>query len=548
MTNSNYQRWSELVDRKAVGDELSSEEEAFCRDFAEHNPLCQRENAFWKELGTINEEPNDTTRAIVDGVLATTENEAAQKQDVLSEQPEIPFIKRNRLPLKWLAGALVAASCVALVGVWLNFQEPQHSESVVTGDTGLPRIELVYASGQVQVNEYAIKVGDVLLKPGDIIETLDGQACVAIDPGIDVCQGKSSRLRISETSTKTRRIELLAGGVTVSLAPQPRGMSFSVVAADTVVTAVGTVFSVEFTDDAKGIEAAVLAGKVSVKKKSDGRIIHAHQRAIIRDAEPRVTPILRADESQYWALVQNIKLWKGPATSVLDLCNVPAGATIVLNGQPIGTAPLSSLIPAGTHRIELKIGEQTVLNEPFSSQAGEVVHRDLDVQSAARTRFEETKEESHAADNREVNVKVEPTNYQNRLTTSSHSEAGEFIAIARHYMQQSRWLEAALAYRELLQDHPRSAEAHTVLVPLAQLELEHLQQPKLALKDLELYARQGGGALSQEAHFTRIRALQKLGRNSQEINAIEEFLERYPSSFETKILRHRLASLTSEDR
>jgi tetratricopeptide (TPR) repeat protein len=52
----------------------------------------------------------------------------------------------------------------------------------------------------------------------------------------------------------------------VSLVPQPAGTSFSIVTAAGSVTAVGTVFSVECTEDGK-IIARVLEGKVAVREK-----------------------------------------------------------------------------------------------------------------------------------------------------------------------------------------------------------------------------------------------------------------------------------------
>ncbi|MBN1653688.1 MAG: FecR domain-containing protein [Deltaproteobacteria bacterium] len=545
MTDSNYQRWAELVDREAVGDHLSAEEETFCREFAEHNAVCQREIKFWIDLATVNEEPDEKTRSIVDGALSAIENESRGQERCEAEPPEIRLFKRNRIPYGWLFGGLAAVACALLLGVWQKGDRAQSPKPIVLIESSLPRVELVYASGQVQVNDRTVKVGDFLLEQGDTVEVLKGQACLAIDPGIDVCQGENSRLQLSQASENTRRLELFAGRVTAALAPLPKDMTFAVVAGEAVVTAVGTVFSVEVSDDRKGIETAVLAGKVSVKRRSDNRLVKAHQRAVVGESTSRVTPIVRADESQYWALVQNMTLWKGPATSILDLSGAPEGATVVLNGQPIGAAPLSSLIPAGSHRIELKFGDRTVLNRPFSSRAGQMALKSIDIKSAIRAWLSETGDYSAVAKESDEIKKVASSRNSGLLATNS--PAGQLISVARRYMRQSRWEDAAFAYRELRQVYPHSPEAHTILVPLGQLELDHLRQPKAALKKFDLYLQQGGGSLSQEARFARIRAFRQLGQTDEEIRAIEEFLELYPSSFETRILNLRLESLTGEE-
>jgi len=546
MTDSNYQRWAELVDREAVGGCLSPEEETFCKDYTARNPVCQRELEFFKELANLSKAPDDKTRAIVNNALTFVEREQEQAQQTDEEPPDIQLFVRNRSPHAWLLGGLAAVACALFALLWLNDDKPQQAKPIANIEGSSPRVELVYASGQVRVNDRRVKVGDFLLEEGDLVEVLNGQACLAIDPGIDICQDVNTRLRVQKVSGNARRLELINGRVTASLAPQPKNMTFSVVAKDTVVTAIGTVFSVELSNDQEGIETAVLAGKVTVARKSDNRVVRAHQRATVHNSAARVTSIVRADESQYWALVQHIDLWKGPATSVLDLRSAPTGATVLLNGQSIGAAPLSSLIPAGRHRIALKIGDRTVLDQPFSSEAGQVALKSIDLKSAVRSWLSET--DSDLAD---TQIKPEPKkkasdDYRNRIKWLTQTPAGQLIRVARKYMQQSRWEDAAYAYRELRQTQPQSVEAHTVLVPLGRLELDHLHQPKQALQNFELYLRQGGGSLSQEARFARVKALRQLGKRSEEIDAVEEFLERYPSSFESKILRRRLETLTGK--
>src|SRR5690606_10099001 len=102
-----------------------------------------------------------------------------------------------------------------------------------------------------------------------------------------------------------------------------------------------------------------------------------------------------------------------------------------------------------------------------------------------------------------------------------------------------RAAEAAGAYRELLAQHPRSAEARAALVSLGEIELSQLGDPKAALASFEAYLRKGG-PLAQEASHGKIRALRELGQRGEERAAIERFLASYPESPQAERLRQRL--------
>jgi hypothetical protein len=121
--------------------------------------------------------------------------------------------------------------------------------------------------------------------------------------------------------------------------------------------------------------------------------------------------------------------------------------------------------------------------------------------------------------------------------------ANEMLAQARKLLRAERFDLAALAYQALRQSHPESPEARTVLVSLAELQLDRLGQPQVALGNLEQYLGGGSGALVEEARRVRIRALRALGAEAQERAAIEEFLTVHPRSFQAAALRGRLAEL-----
>lgn len=124
-----------------------------------------------------------------------------------------------------------------------------------------------------------------------------------------------------------------------------------------------------------------------------------------------------------------------------------------------------------------------------------------------------------------------------------HTEtAADLLARARQALRNQSWQEAATAYRGIISRFPSSPEARTVLVPLAGLEIDRLNQAEVALGHLGTYLA-SGGALAMEARLARIRAYRALGRKAEEARAIDEFLEAHPSSLEAPRLRERRQDL-----
>jgi hypothetical protein len=120
--------------------------------------------------------------------------------------------------------------------------------------------------------------------------------------------------------------------------------------------------------------------------------------------------------------------------------------------------------------------------------------------------------------------------------------AGDMLTEARRLRADQRWADAVAAYREILQRHPSSSEAHAVLVSLGELELQRLGEPALALKRFDAYLA-AGGPLAIEAQLGRIRAFRALGNTSAEAEAIEAFLAAHPNNLEAPALRDRQKTL-----
>ncbi len=122
--------------------------------------------------------------------------------------------------------------------------------------------------------------------------------------------------------------------------------------------------------------------------------------------------------------------------------------------------------------------------------------------------------------------------------------SGELIAEASGLRAAGNWNAAAEAYRRVLELHPARPEATAVLVPLAELELERLRRPDLALRHFGLYVgKLPGGPLGEEALWGKCQALLSLGRANEEAAALAKFLKRYPGSVRALGAKSRLDNL-----
>ena len=119
-----------------------------------------------------------------------------------------------------------------------------------------------------------------------------------------------------------------------------------------------------------------------------------------------------------------------------------------------------------------------------------------------------------------------------RSTRSSRAAGpppGDLLATARNYVAQGKHDRALSTYETLQRRHPSSPEAHAANVSIGELQLSR-RRPAAALRAFDRYLARGGGPLSQEAHWGRIRALHQLDRHEQRDAAIETLRSKHPRS------------------
>ena len=122
------------------------------------------------------------------------------------------------------------------------------------------------------------------------------------------------------------------------------------------------------------------------------------------------------------------------------------------------------------------------------------------------------------------------------------STPAELLQEALRLRAEGQFARAASIYRRLQSQFPGSGEARASLVSFGDLQLSRLGDAAGALRSFEAYLR-GGGALSREASYGRVRALRALGRTADERAAIEQMLEQSPSGLYAASLRKRLKEL-----
>ena len=568
--DNDFERYLELADREASDELLSADERAFCRAFERRHPHDVPELGVYAELAELNNAPDDASRALVDRTLAQIEAE-----DAVRASEDVKLLRRRKVP----GFVLVVAAAAFALGSGYALLQRSPGSGMRAGTSGigtnpLARAELVYTSGTVKISDTNGAAGRTLLSEGSTIETQSGAACVLIDSDINICLAPQSKMRLRAIASMARVVDLEAGKLATRLATQPDGMSLSIVAAGVSSTAIGTAFSVERSDEGGEVTTVVLNGKVRVGRGAELAVVSAHERAVSQTTGPAVRPIVtsvsRTEEAPSWALLGPTVLWHDPVAATLEVHGQPAGAEAWLDEQWLGVTPVTSLIPAGEHRLSVRIHNREIMGRDLYVHAGDTqaigytadrpqaarvgateeaaVERYYDrddvrssSHSARRARHREHGRGSYRA-NREPD---EPAVVQEAEAEADNGGLG--LRQARQAMRAGQFRAAAAIYEQLAEGGASSEEASTAMVLLGQLRLNQLGDPKGALTPLNAYLKRGG-PIAVEARAARIEALRRLNRSGDEMAAIEEFLRLHPRNFEVNRLQTRLETLRNAAR
>ncbi len=431
--------------------------------------------------------------------------------------------------------AVVAALAVAGTALWFSSKTPQgpafaaqavasaaprEPEAAPPADVPDARSELVLSAGEVQVDGVPVGRDQAPLSTGQRVTTAAGQACLTVDPRVDVCLGPDSEVEIGSLAGNDMQLEVVRGTAVAQLRKLPAGHVFALTAAGLRAQAIGTVFQVVRSSDREAA-VTVLSGTVAVGMGVRTALsLPEHTRVDVElpsgVAGERQT-VSRVEETAVWGVLAHVEWWEPTEVGLVEVVDSErdgAPTRVSIDGQPALPLPIRVLMPLGEHEVVVRndagveLGRHAVLSSPSHPS-----RLDLGQARAAKAA---------------PSVQVQ--------------DAAALLRTAREQRSAGQSAAALATYQRLRRSHPASAEATTVLVPMGKLQLG-LGQPAQALTSFEQYLG-SGGPLSPEALGGKIAALRSLGRPAEERAAIRAYLSRYPRGFAAPHLRARLTELS----
>lgn len=522
--SSRLRRWEQLQARWARGERLSEDEERARLDYAGLDAMAHRELELFAELRERAKSDGDPVPpALIEGVLDAVQGRprlrlitSAEQEPKASLDEQRPARKRGLV----MTAALVAAAALAVALLVLPSAVPRPAATARPTSPALPlpaaRATLVLAAGDALVDGRPAHVGRDPLQEGQVIATRDGNACLTIGSGIDVCLARSSSVQLQSLAARSIRLQVESGTALAALASRPPGSTFSLITHELSARAHGTTFAARREQGQS--EVIVLDGAVDVVR--GGRRperVDAHSRVFVRSAVGALerSPVDRGEEERLIALRSWHDVWAADASSMLQLFAAPQGALRAsVDDQASLPLPLQLVVRAGKHRLT------------WHEAAGSAKSSWIDVAAGETRRVEAPPANLEAAPAEEQLDKRSPA---------------ALLDAARREVGRGRPGAALALYERLRATFPSSAEAHTVLVTMGKLELG-LARHERALRHFDSYLG-NGGALTPEALAGKIRALRALGRRAEERNAIRQYLARHPLGLEAPLFEKRLQEL-----
>jgi ferric-dicitrate binding protein FerR (iron transport regulator) len=351
MSRLECERWANLLDRQAIEGALSAEEARFQPEHVRSCAACASELAAWRELRRL--DPAQTSPLERDVLLEDT---VLKK---LWSDPPVPRARAgsSRRRQVFIAGALAVAAAVAAYLLPSRRGDPPTTRAVANVTIG---------AGSAIAEGGALRRLGELVRPGETLRAGPSPTCLLIEPGVKVCLAPDGEFRLADAAVAHRRIDLLHGHLVATLDPQPTGTTFSVSTPAGVVTAIGTIFSVEVLQGSEPVKVRVLRGSVKVHTSdAQERTLRDHQSLAFGLETP--TDIPAGEEAKDLALLR------------VDTENAPEPS------EPPESSPAST---AGGQTPETPV--PTSARSPASPEpaaAGDLLRQALDLR--ARSRFTE---------------------------------------------------------------------------------------------------------------------------------------------------------------
>lgn len=411
--------------------------------------------------------------------------------------------RRQRRRVAWIA-ALPVAAAVAIVFAVAFQGNRADIERRSPASAAVEKMAFRVVEGMPLGNGSRLLPGDAVPE-GMNVNTHEGTARIQSKQLVVFGIGQAAEIQMTRLERQDVMLELGQGRMAAEVDPDA-AISFGVQAGDYRITVTGTVFSVE--RQGSDVHVDVLRGSVRVESQALGLPpVSVGAGKGFSSSSRSLSDLSPETRAQVLALLGHSAGVSNPAASAAAALTPLAASAIVPNGQ---------VIPSTRAANE----KQRAVPEAPLTQPGEIIAQpvtDSDVAS---------------------NVPA---------TGVAAATASEWIRSARECRKQQDWACAAASYNSVIERFPGTPEAATVLLPLAEIELEHLHQPAKALEHYSAYCdKVPDGPLAQEALYGRCRALAATGDLKRETEALIQFLARYPESAYAPNARSRLDKIVGQ--
>lgn len=523
--NNECVRFEALMDRVLLDDKDVSEEEArFLDEHRKDCSECATEAGLWQRLSQVRkarmraeaEGAGHGLSAPVDRLLGRSHERRAS-------------LRRQRIA--WVVAPVTAV--VTLLAVLFVLRSIDREPSSKSGSAAAEPVvaHLGLTSGIVRIGGKPVDAGQPQ-RQGQLLSTAKGISVTTLEDGSRMILESETAVMLTRATRQVIRFELKKGTATFQVPARPQGSRFEVTTPAGRVVVVGTLFQVAV----KGRRARVhvASGRVRFVPGSGPEVVVSAGETFVTGEGVR--PISRAERAHLLKRQALAASLPARADGVLVVKTDPEGATVRLDGQKLGPAPLSVGLTVGDYGLGLSLPGFAALAEQVKVSAGDrtEVRRSLDRLAGLDKEIPASSPTSPTAADGSSRARPTPS-------------VAELLDHIRTLRGQKKWNRLLAAYKRLRRLHPGTPEARTCLALMGQVYLRHLGKPAAALRFFDRYLRRGG-SLAPEAAWGRIRALHRLGRTREAADGCRAFLTRYPRSIYARQVRSRLKALGARSR
>jgi len=434
--------------------------------------------------------------------------------------------------------AFMVFSVAVLFGVFLlwyseNSITPANVQSKTIAQSLFVSGRVLLSSGYVSIDGESLNTLSTISSGRQII-TRDGTASLSIEKRIAIEMQNDTSIRIGKSENNQVAIHFDSGSIFVHVDPQKKGPNLRIDTNGGVVEVVGTSFFV--SKEAVANRVSVIDGKIRLKEsKGRERYIASGQSTVLGGVG--ILPVSEKENELAQKSKERLKSFTTTSEAVLTVSSSPQKATVLLDGLSFGTTPLVATISSGEHFVEVSAPGYKKAGGHVLLSAGQDLDKVFFLESLAGKIDDQV-----LLNCNKEKMASKLANEKDRRSTKL--QPGEFLTQAYLLRKKHSWKEAVSVCSQLIEEYPNSSQAGICKITASGILLENLNNPKRALHYYNSYLEVSRhGSLTQEATFGRTRALAKMGRCSDEVKALRQFVLAYPRAIQTPRAKLRLEKL-----